>query len=207
MDPDQIKAAIEAIKNQDDAAALQILEAMIVAVAGGASDSLPPPGDPSAENAAPVPPPPGTPSDDKPAGMLAKLTGHASDDAAIAHYKMLEVRVAALTADRDALDLAARQELVAELVKLSVETPATAWQDASKRVPVKRLSAEPVAEMRERIAALRAARPASSEHLPPTTVSADVSTLSKSEIAECKKRGLDPAEYITLKANAVRRIS
>jgi hypothetical protein len=139
----------------------------------------------------------------------ADPTAAAADTAALAalradHAATL-VRLTALEAEREEQDNTARVELVVELVKLRAETPATAWSDPAKRIVAKRLSAEPVAEMRARVAALRAAAPVVTEIEPPESGAADVSKLSKSELAACKKHNMDPAEYAERKAKAVRR--
>jgi len=60
-----------------------------------------------------------------------------------------------LRADRDAREAAERRELVAELVKLGRETPATAWADESATRPRGSLATMAVTELQERVAAFR----------------------------------------------------
>lgn len=217
MDPAKIKALLDALTaNPIDPEALKAAATDLIAsiAAPGAStdspgadalastDTTPP--DPSAPGADPKKPPPGTPS------SLAKDLGCKSDTELSTLFKGMQTQIEALTAERDTADLEARRELVAELVKLNVETPATAWQgDPKDRKPVKRLTAEPIADMKLRIAALRASRPAVREIEAPTDVDdldAQVASLTKYEIAACKKKGMDLKEYVVAKAAAVRRI-
>ena len=206
MDPDQIKAAVEALKNNDAAAALTILEAWIISAAVDADDAptvaTDPPPDPSAPPADPKTPPPGT------ASALAKSLGVTSDLEVVKLFRGMQVQIDALSEERDASDLEARRELIAGFVTLGVETPATAWQgDAKDRKPVKRLLSESLSEMKARFAALSAANPNPGNLRPRAEFSVDVSTLSKAELAACAKRGMSPEEYVAAKASAVRRIA
>lgn len=70
--------------------------------------------------------------------------------AAIAHAASL----ASADVEREATE---RRSLVTTLVELGAETPATAWVNGA---PALRLLAEPLAELRTRVAALKSARPA-----------------------------------------------
>jgi hypothetical protein len=167
VDPEKIKAALEAIKNGDAEAALALLEEMIAAAAGGGdvpAEEAPPPDAALAEVAEPA-------ADEEQKAMAAaliKLTGCVSAGEAVAQITQLKARVDALDAERAVLDLSARRELVAELVKLGIEVPATAWQGKpEERKPVKRLADEPLSELRARVAILRATRP--SHPQPPTS--------------------------------------
>jgi ClpP class serine protease len=74
-----------------------------------------------------------------------------------------QAELATLRAERDARVAAERRTLVTALVEIGAETPATAWSDGA---PTARLAAEPLDDLRTRVAALRAAKPASS-HTPP----------------------------------------
>lgn len=157
MDPDTIRAAIEALKNQDADAALQILEDMLASAAGAAPKSE------SSEGA-------GDAADAPPEEQLAmnalateaiSLTGRTgAGEALVALRAVFAEREAAAQRAREeaaARDLSSRRELVGELVQLRAETPATAWEDADKRIPSKRLAAMPLDELRGHVAALRAA--------------------------------------------------
>jgi hypothetical protein len=205
MDPDLISKALDAIEAGDSAGAISILKSLIASAAGASPSEAPPPGDPVTESAEPASTDPSAPPDPKknPAAYSAFMQLSKANDGLVT----LAARVAELEAERAAEDLVVRRDLIADLVKLSAETPATAWQgDAAKLVPCKRLSAEPIAEMRARVAALKAARPKSIAIEPPLTSAPDITALSKAELKACKDRGLDPAEYIMLKQNAVKRI-
>jgi Mu-like prophage I protein len=67
-------------------------------------------------------------------------------------------------AEQAARETAERRSLVTELVTLGAETPATAW---SKDAPVARLAAEPLVDLRSRVAALRSVPRASAGHAAP----------------------------------------
>lgn len=215
MNPDQVKAIIEAIKTGDSASALALLEQMLVAEA---TDD---PGD-----AAPPAPPGANPTD----GTADPSAGDASAMAALARALGTDVGgvVSAVTQLRERVDaqerreavieLGARRDLVAELVKLGVEIPATAWSgDPAQRQPCKRLMAEPIAELRARVEQLRAARPVAPQNAPPDgrpdvasgtelDVVAEIKKLSREEIAKCKARGISLEDYVERKHNAVRRV-
>jgi hypothetical protein len=117
-------------------------------------------------------------------------------------------KVKTLDDDRAALEGAQRVELVTELVKLGFETPATAWKKdaagAATRVPCARLSSEPIAELRERVTALRATKKGAPPE-PPTTPDGDISTLTPAELSACKTANLEPATYLARKRGLVVR--
>jgi len=141
IDPEQLKAAIEAIKAADGDAALAILEGMLVGEAGGevAPDAA------AALAEVPAEPPVEDP-------LAAQLAAQSRELTA------LRAAVGAITAERVSADNVTRRGLVAQLVELGIETPATAWQgDASERKPCARLGAESVVDMTSRIATLRQA--------------------------------------------------
>jgi phage I-like protein len=70
-----------------------------------------------------------------------------------------------LRAEQNARETAERRSLVTELISLGAETPATAW---SNNAPTARLAAEPLPELRSRVAALRSVpRPTSAGHTAP----------------------------------------
>lgn len=208
MDASNVKAALVALESGDNAAALEILKAMIVAEATDDPGDTggDPAADPLAENADPKPP---VGNDAGAAAMmtaLSAITGCKSPGEVVAFFTSLKGRVDSLDAARATLDATSRRELVGELVKLGAELPATAWEgDADKMVPVKRLADEPIASMRSRVMQLRKARPTSTEITPPETERADVTKLTKRETTECVKQGMTPQEFADRKANAVRR--
>lgn len=206
--PDQIKAAIEALTKGDGKAALEILEALLVAAAtGGESGSTPPPPADAGATAGNADPP--VPADDKNAppaaemsalsrGVLAVL-GMTNPGAALEKVRALKAEADKLETDRVALEKSERRSLVAELVKLGVEFPATAWEDTSAegdaRVPCARLSAEPLADMRKRVGLIRTTRkPADAGgHTPPAGSGTTDPTklgeadLSKEELAKANE--------------------
>lgn len=114
-----------------------------------------------------------------------------------------------LSAQREALELGERKKLVADLVKLGAETPATAWEDATKSAlkPCKRLMGEAVEDMRKRVAALSAARgnkPVPNAPAAPSApadggaevnVRGTIVRLSAREVAICAERNTDVAIY------------
>jgi hypothetical protein len=204
MDPDKIKAAIEALKNQDAEAALTILEEMIVSAAGGSADPAPaatsdaadPAATPADENAEPAP------KKDELA-QLCKLTGKATFVAALAEVQSIVEKLSALRSEQAQADNAARVELIAELVQVGGETPATAWEgDPEKRKPCARLSTESLDSLRTRVTAL-GGKPAKQGTKPP--VDSAVAKLSARELAECERKGIKPEVFAARKASAVRR--
>ena len=205
MDPELITKALDAIEAGDSASAIAILKQLIASAASD-GDSVPPtPGDPVTESSDTPPTDPSVPEKPK-----ANPAAYSKEIATLTTLnESLATRLAALESERAAEDLEVRRELITELVKMGYELPATAWTgDPAKRTPCKRLTAEPIAEMRARVAALKAARPVALSNLePPITGAPDITTLSKAELKACKERGLDPAEYVVAKQNAVRRIT
>lgn len=207
MDPEQVKAAIEALKNNDAAAALTILEALIVAAAGGGDTGGTPPADDGADPlAADAEPPPAKLAALK---ALRTVTGCASLGEAVETLKAWKV-----TRDQDATNAAAleetsRVELVGELVKLGYETPATAWADAEAKKPAAHLAAMAVTALRARVAAFKTAPKAAPGFKPPTSTTATGRafqtskgeiTLSASEIKACEDSGAKPEAYAENKA-------
>ncbi len=212
MDPDKIKAALEAMKNGDGDAALLILEEMIASLApDGADDSegagevlADDPPDEETEELAAHPDEDEDKDKDKEMSALARATGHKSDAALAKSYKKLLSKVATLNAESAEVELGARRELVASLVKLGFETPVTAWQGkADERMPAKRFMNEPIAELRSRVDILRATRPALIEA--PNAVARTHKALTKVELAGCKRLGITADEFNERKAAAVVR--
>lgn len=168
MHPELLKKVLEALTAGDAAAALELLKEIVAsAVAGDAGE---PAADPSvnalAESAAaPAATTDPAAQDDKAmASALRQITCRQSAGEAIAALKEMYGTVQSLNADHARVDNASRIELVGDLVKLGVETPATAWEGEPENMkPVARLSAEPVESMRNRIAILRKSRPAEDE--------------------------------------------
>jgi len=205
MDAEQIKALIEAIKNKDGDAALAIAEAMLVSAASGEAAEPAAGGeasaDPLAASAEPAPPSPEEKALEATLTLLTGAEGPAERTAFLS--KLIEERTK--HAERVAtLELSSRYELVSELVKLGVEFPSTAFVgDPADRKLVARLSAEPIPEMRARIAVLKKAKVA--PPAPPTREQENVVTLSAIDAANAKKAGLTPEQFIAAKKNAVKR--
>jgi hypothetical protein len=193
MDPEKLKAAIAALEAADGDAALSILRDMLVALAGaaagdagadaGAADDAA-----LADNADAPPPAAGDTEEEKQAALakLKKITGKASLGEAVSAFETLSAMVSKLDADARALDLSSRRELVSDLVKLGVEFPSTAWKgEPEKREPCARLMAEPLDELRARVALHKAnpRTPAGTKpRLPPASTEGKLVKTSRGEI-------------------------
>jgi hypothetical protein len=204
MDPEKIKAALEAIKNGDADAALALLEEMI-AGAAGAGDAAP-----EAEADALADAPDAVEEEDEQALTMVAASKElvvlqkqaATREAALAK---LTATVKALEDSRAESEQVERVALVAELVVIGAETPATAWAgDAAKRQPVARLSAEPLKDLKARVEMLKAASPRRSDPRPPVVDGLDITKLSQREIEAAQKRGFTPEQYAARKAAALR---
>jgi hypothetical protein len=193
INKEEIQAAITALKEDDGEAALALLESMIASMAEGAADDEEPAGDEASDDST---------GDDAGeteeefseetadeeedrvvAKALMRLTGAPSATAAVEQYRKDQKRLEALDRDRSAYELRERRELIGELVKLGVETPALAWEgDASKRKPVKRLASEPLESLRVRVAAFRKS--------PRTQLRAPSSKLGEKDLSESERIAL-----------------
>lgn len=169
--PEQIKAALEALTSGDGKAAIEILEQLLVAAASGGSAEPPPPADAGATSSNAEPPPADDPN--KPAAEMAamaravcELLGKATAGEALEAVRAMKTTADKVESDRGLLEASERRGLVAELVKLGVEFPATAWQDPEKTgadlLPVERLAAEPLADIRKRVSLIKTSRAARS---------------------------------------------
>jgi phage I-like protein len=229
MDPKDVQAAIDALKNNDPAAALALLEKILVSAAGGtpASDSAPPAGseggDPMAAQAAQAALAKSlvaalSASINARSGVetlsadICRVFGKATLAEALAAMQADRTEIVTLAADRAALELSKRRELIASLIELGAETPATAWDpkddaDRKARNPVARLSAEPIADMTARVATLRAAAPNAPRAPQRIETETSVRTLSVAERAYCTKHGLTEEQFRAKLANAVVRLA
>lgn len=109
-------------------------------------------------------------------------------------------------ADPDAVE---RKSLVARLVKINVETPATAWADSTATAPAKRLVDEPIAALRSRVETLEATLGVRSQIAPPKTPASNAAggrkfttsfgeiELTAREVAAAKARRKNPDEQET----------
>jgi len=141
MDPKLLQQIIEAIKAGDGDAALKLLEQLLAGGGEGGSEGA---SDPSAGGGDPA----------------AAQSAMAAVRELSAQVKDMRDREAKIEQERAAADSVERKRLIARLVKMGVETPATAWEgEPEKQTPCKRLAAEPVSEMRARVEALAKTRP------------------------------------------------
>jgi hypothetical protein len=216
MNPELMKKLLEIIASQDEKAALTLLSEIAAASAGAPAEPAAAAEPLAAAADPPVPAPGDKPEEAKAASAmvvaLSQLAGGAKEPGEIVR-KMTEMAatVADMAAKSAALEASERRGLVASLVKLGVELPATAWEgDPAKLVVCKRLSAEPIADLRARVEKLRVARPAVNLEAPPKGAEPDVTeqvkALSAHEIKALKAKGLTPEQFIAAKKNAVRRI-
>lgn len=214
MSPDMVKRALEAIKTGDLEGAQAVLEEMLVAQASGEEapeeESAPEAETPeeSGDALASVAEEP-VPDEEKEAmrsalSTFCALTGRKSADEALSQVQTWSKRFAELQEREVAVELAARRDLIADLVKLGAELPATAWAgDAKDRVPCQRLAAEAIDDLRARVTVLRAAKPTTVVR--PPVGKAETVTLSDRELRAIKQAGITPEEYVKRKASAVRR--
>lgn len=207
MDPERVEAALLAVTEDDKDAALAILKDMLVAAAGGdaAAESA---GTDAGTDVTPL-------ADEVAAGTegqslahedetshleeeeeekmlskaLKKLTGKDSGAEAIALVEGLVKKVEAIDKERRVLELSARRDLIADLVKMDVETPALAWEGAAEnRKPCKRLAAEPIEELRARVKILAKSRPAPIK-IPKIRTESDLSELEQIALSKIKDPG------------------
>lgn len=212
MDPAKLKAAIECLKNSDGDAALALLEEMLTAAPGGDPET---PEGALGEGADPT-----QPRDPNAPAAAAAATPAAAAAAAIdpsalrsavetvvtalvpgaKTFAEASARIAGVVNVTSASELSERQDLIAELVKLRVETPFTAWAGkAEKRVPVARLASEPIADLRVRVAAMKAALPKSTERIDAPVV--EEGELTDSERARMAKMTPEAkSRFIALRA-------
>lgn len=210
MNADTAKKAMAILEGKDESGALELLKGMMAeAMTGDAPAEEPPP-----EEEALAEDPPEEPEDENGAAMMAaatslmRLTGKATLGGAVrevetyrASHLALEGERDKLTKERAALELTERKALVADLVKLGVELPATAWDATGKR-PCARLTAEPLADLRGRVALLKAA-PRTGAIRPPTGGTVDAHGLTERELAICADMKCPPAKFAALKSRRV----
>jgi hypothetical protein len=161
MTPDEAKAAIEALKNGDGAAALAFIEAWL------AAEVTDDPGDAGAAGAPPAAAGATAGNADAPPEMQALARGVLELFGADAGAALTAVRAMKADADKRASDAALlegaeRRGLIADLVKLGVEVPATAWVDPEKTgaelAPVERLAKEDLPGLRRRVSLIKSTR-------------------------------------------------
>lgn len=219
MDPELIKALLDALTADDPEAIKAAATALLAALAapGSGSAEPPPEADPLAADPEPAP-------EAKLAALkaLRALTGCSSLGEAVEALKAWKAARDQDATNAAALEETSRAELVGELVKLGYETPATAWEDAEKKKPAAHLAALSVPALRARVAAFKTAPKAAPGFKPPaahaattpapsgarTVTLSDGSTVvvSAAEIDACKKRNMSVEDFAARKAVATKRI-
>ena len=113
----------------------------------------------------------------------------------------LDQEVKQLSEANRKIDLDARREFIAALVKCGAELPATAWEgDAKDRKPAAHLASMPLDALRARVKALAAARPPQGGPRPPTETIVELSDFEKSVTA-----GMTPAQLSKYQERRARR--
>jgi hypothetical protein len=207
MNPKLIQQVIDAIEKGDGQAALDLLkQALVEAASGGAEQDAPA----SAGMAAKDPAAPGAAEPPVAAGS--------------AEYKAMRKRLELLEANEIARDLDDRRAEIVGLIACRAESPATAWLTreadpakgitaitAADRIPVPRLMAEPLAELRARVVALGKNAKAWSIDPPEgakdggaAELAEEVAKLSAVQISAAKARGLTPEAFVIARRAAVR---
>lgn len=216
LDPKLALEGLKIVTAKDAKGALDLLGRLLASALGGevpAEEAAPeetPPEEPAAE----APPAAAArvvvapPADDALAALgraALALTGVSDPGEAIAEIARrsalavgVEEREAAVARDRAVLELTERKALVANLVTLRAETPHTSGLAVGTLVP--RLMAEPIAELRARVAALGGGKAPAARVVPGTD---PLESLSERERAMCAEMKLDPATYAAHKARKV----
>jgi hypothetical protein len=208
MDPKKVAAALDALLAGDNEACAQILKDMIAQAAAGGAPAPEGGGTDDAALADNAEPPPAA-DDQKVAASvgayLRSLTGAKTDAEASQVFSTVCQQIRSFGEDRAAFELTERRTLIAELVKCGAETPATAWSgDPEKLKPCKRLSDEPIGELRDRVKALSALPPRSLTPPESGGGTAEIK-LSKVEQEYCTKHSLTPEQFAARKAGVVRK--
>lgn len=184
MDPEKLRAVLEALTSEDPAAAAVLVEEMLAEAEAAAAEA-----DAMAEDVA---------AEVEASAALQRellsLARAATPEEALGVLRDQAARLARLDEERAAVDAAARRGLVGELVKLGAETPATAWEgEPDARTPCQRLAVEGLESMRARVAALRLSR--APAVLPPRSDSpADEEGLTETEARLARNMTADARE-------------
>lgn len=201
VDPKQLQAAIEAIKNGDGEGALAVLEAMLVASAAGDAGAEEPADGPAADPAMAAQQAETVAA----AASLLRLTAKATHIEALGEVESwrkshleLEAGRAKLAEERAVLELGQRKANAVQLVKLGAETPHTSGLAVGKLVD--RLMVEPLAEQTARVQSLLAARGGKVAELPRAPAGPGAHGLSERELKICAESKCDPATFAMLKA-------
>jgi hypothetical protein len=214
VDPEKVKAALDAIEAGDVEACKEILKEMVAAAAGAgakpAGGDAPPPTDAAAANA-------DLPAEQDPekaalAHVALELTGLTDPGAAIVAMREVFASAKKTKDASEAAELAEQRALIADLILCGVEFPSTAWEGKPEdRNPVKRLADEPIDSLRTRVAAVKAARGSKPrQHTPPVQTpeqggrmvktSKGEIELSAREIKNCETQKVKLEDYAENKA-------
>jgi ClpP class serine protease len=143
------------------------------------------------------PPPPETVAT---ISFLRKETGKASLSEAmeeISRWKATQINAdaerAKIEKEKAALEAEERRSLVAQMVVLGRENPATAWEDDSGKVPAEPWASMPMASLRARVAKMKTT---------PKSKDAPIVSggLTERELRICKETGCDPEWFAAQKA-------
>lgn len=216
LSPKLVSAALAAVASKDAKGSLSVLQQILAALLGGSAEDAPASSDPPDAGSGDAPPDAtaaASASNDAVTALAGAsrvamaLTGKTDPAEALAELTRrskvaveLESREVTLAADRKIVEEGERRSLVASLVKLGVEIPATAWADAAGSIPVPRLANEPIAEMRGRVEALSTAR-GFARVTTPTPPGGTVSFgLTAEQLAICAEMKVDPETFAKLAA-------
>ncbi len=219
MDPALLKKIMDVIASQDEGAALALLPEIITGVAaeeGG--EPMPAEGDPAAATTEPpaVDPaaatlPTASAADAPATAMLLRITGAKTLADAEPILRSAITSARSVDADRNAVTMTRRRELIVELIEAGGETPATAWEGRPEdRKPAAHLVNMPIETMTARVTALRARNGASSGHTAPergnVDVAAEVAKLLPHTLKAIRERGLTPEQFIAQRTKVAQRV-
>lgn len=220
---EKLPALAEALGMAGDASLADVMAALrsiVMAADGEPQPTETTPEEAPVEEAVDPAAPPKDPEEEEKAGeamaataRLLRLSGRSTLAASLdevatwkASHLELEAGRAKLRAEQDKLEAGERRTLVAELVKLGVELPATAWADDKAAKPSRRLAAEPLSELRERVATWRTARGGKAP-AGPAAPKGEAIQLSARELKLCSDKKIDPAVYAEQRAAIAARSS
>jgi hypothetical protein len=222
MDPEKLKAALDAIEAGDKDAGMAILKELIAAAAGGGA---PPAGAEELAVETPAETPPKEepkPEEMKALALLTTITGTKDLKSAALKLRSVVEYVDTARASNLKVDAVTRLALVGKLVQLRAESPASAFADPDKRVLVKRLANMDLDDMQQWVTKLEAdptrkpvkgAEPPEGGGAPGDDaagsagdVAEEVKQLSAPVLEAIKKRGMTPEQFIAERNKTTRRI-
>lgn len=146
MSPELAAEAVTIIESGDGAQALELLKKLITEQLGGETEEEP--GSSESEGEAPA-------ASDETAAELSSITGETDVKKALSVLKSWKRVIDETASASKTVELNERKSLVGKLVQLGAETPATAYEEDGSRL-TERLSKEPLASLKARVAALSA---------------------------------------------------